>query len=269
MNYWVERSIRLANNDNYLDRLLSVYPVHLDNPQKVGHQGYKTLTVAFKQHNRKEVLKALLKLERFPVDDPYVGFLRKDGSAIDRNPKTVKRITNRLFKFGINELIGGIEQAKSPSRRFGQLFRIYLQKLGYPIVQEKEFRKRRIAILQGSDASLKKFAMRELGYRGDKGLDLILKVKNQVFIGETKFVSRSGGTQDKSFREAMSFVRKQGGLAKRIIILDGVVWLTRNKQGRRHANLYSNLLKLKGDQLAMSALLLHDFITSIYRKSQS
>ncbi len=261
MNYWVNKSIQLAKNANYLDRLLDVYPVHLDVPKKGESKEYKIIKSAFKNRNRKGLLLELLKLKRFPVDDPYIGFLRRDRSAINRNPKTIKRITGRLFKTGITELIAGVEQAKSPSRRFGQLFRVYLKTLRIPVVSAKDFKKKRIAILEGSDATLKNFAAQELGYRGDKGLDLVLKINKQFYIGETKFISTPGGTQDKSFRETMTFINKPGKFAKRIAILDGVVWLT-NSTKKQHTNLYSNLLKLKSDQLVMSALLLKEFIAS-------
>ena len=68
-----------------------------------------------------------------------------------------------------------------------------------------------------------------------------------------------GGTQDKSFREAVGFIGKSGERAKRIAILDGVIWLTNTKR----KNLYSRLLKLKKDKIVVSSLLLKDFIKSI------
>ena len=258
MNKWVEKSINLAKKSDYLDRLVKVYPINT-NIISSSSNDYKIIKDTFKKHDRKELLFELLKFERFPIDDPYIGFFRKDKTAIKRNPKTVKRITDHLFKIGMGEIMAGIERQKSPSRQFGQLFRNYVKKLGYPVVSDpKKFLSSKIAFLDGGDKFLKDFAQKELGYKGEKGLDLVLKVHNKFFIGETKFISTGGGTQDKSFREAISFVNKSSKLARHITILDGIIWLSSKNQ----VNIHSKLFKMKPNQIVLSSLLLKDFIKS-------
>ena len=206
----------------------------------------------------------LLDLERFPIDDPYIGFLRKDKEAINKNPKTVKRIGERLFKMGFDNLIIGASRAKTPSRQIGQLFRKYLHKLGYPVLPRDKFLKnKKIAILDGGDEALMKFAKEELGYKGQKGLDLVLKIDNKFIIGEAKFISMSGGTQDKSFREGISFVKHKSKKAIHIAILDGVVWLIKKN---KKPTLYETTINLKNNQIAFSALLLKEFIKSCKKK---
>src|SRR3989338_7184691 len=107
MNIWVEKSRNLAKKSNYLDRLADVYPLNKSIISKSSND-YKIIKDAFKKHNRKELLSELLKFKRFPIDDPYIAFFRKDKTAITRNHKTVKRITDYLFKIGMGEVMAGI-----------------------------------------------------------------------------------------------------------------------------------------------------------------
>lgn len=260
MNEWIEKSMELAKKSNYLDHLVDVYPINVIVSSK-SKNNYQKVKDAFKEENSQDLLLELLKFKRFPIDDPYIGFFRKDKDAISRNPKTVKRITDDLFRTGMRKIISGIERKKSPSRQFGQLFRNYIKKLGYRVLSdpEKFLSSKRVAFLDGGDKFLKNFAKKELGYKGDKGLDLILKVGDKFFIGESKFISLKGGTQDKSFREAMSFVKKTSRSAQHIAILDGIIWLNDKKRG----NLYSQLFRLKSGQIILSSLLLKEFIKSL------
>ena len=215
----------------------------------------------FQKKDKKGLIKVLLELERFPFDDPYVGFLRRDSSALAKNPKTVQRMLDRLLEMGIAEILEGATRAKSSSRQFGPTFKNWLATRTYPVLAANEFLKHDgIAILKGGDQSLAKFAKAHLGYKRKKGLDTVLKIKDQYLIGETKFISTGGGTQDKSFRELLDFIKKQDRNTIRIAILDGVVWLAQNSQLRNA--LYANIFTLRENQIALSALLLEEFINS-------
>ena len=188
--------------------------------------------------------------------------MRRDQTAIDRNPKTIKRICYQLFKLGANGIVSGIQRPKSSSRQFGQHFKNYLKTIGYPILGDAEFLNfKDVAFLKGGDAALKKFAKRHLGYRGGKGLDLIFKKNGKLFIGEAKFISASGGTQDKSFREIISFVKRRSAGAQHIAIIDGVVWA--NPANSRGRNLYDSVRRLPASKFVMSALLLKEFIKKL------
>ncbi len=262
MNKWVKKSIKLASGRGYLDKLSKVYPVSVNVARKLSVAEQKRIKTAFSKRDGKLLITTLLDFKRFPVDDPYIGFLRRDKSAIDRNPKTVKRISNHLFKIGIEGIISGIQRPKSSSRQFGQYFRNYLNGLGYPVLTDANFIKAKgVAVLAGGDASLKKFAKTHLGYREKKGLDLVFKKGDKFFIGEAKFISASGGTQDKSFRETMGFIKNRSAGAQHIAVLDGVVWAASNNV--RGKNLYDDVRKLSEGKLVMSALLLKKFIKKI------
>ncbi|OGZ01860.1 MAG: hypothetical protein A3A43_03355 [Candidatus Liptonbacteria bacterium RIFCSPLOWO2_01_FULL_56_20] len=270
MNKGVEKSFKLAASRGYLDKLFAIYPVAAAVRRKISKKVKEDIARAFKSKDKKDLILTLLRLDRFPVDEPCLGFIRKDISALDRNPKTLARISSKLKALGLKGVLEGITRPKSSSRRMGPMFKKWLEGLGYPILSAQEIKKTRsrVAILKGSDAALKNFAKKELGYKREKGLDLVMKVGSHFMIGEAKLISTGGGTQDKSFREAVSFVKQKKNKAIRIAVLDGVVWIP---SGQEHAkekmNLYSTIKDLSRDQFALSALLLKDFIKAqIYRK---
>ena len=225
----------------------------------------------FKQRDVKKLISCLLDLERFPIDDPYIGFLRKDKNALDKNPKTIKRIRKRLFQIGLDEILLGVSRAKAPSRQVGQMFRKWAHGLGYPVLSRNDFLKNnKIAILEGSDISLMNFAKEELGYSGQKGLDVVLKIRDKFIVGEAKFITTNGGTQDKSFREGMLFIKQKDKNIIRIAILDGVVWLISKKEylKKKKLSLYETVINLSNGEIALSALLLKDLIKS-FEKSKN
>ncbi|MEK7077124.1 MAG: hypothetical protein AAB967_02735 [Patescibacteria group bacterium] len=270
MNQWVKKSIALANSHGYLDRLSEIYPVALSFEERLTAEEERVVRMAFQKGNKKNLISALLNLERFPLDDPYVGFLKHDRRAIERNPKTIHRIGKRLFDMGLENLLAGANRVKSPSRQFGQSFRRWAaKKLGYPVLTPQKFLDcDEIAVLDGADAALKRFAKEHLGYRDQKGLDLVARVRGTFVIGETKFVSTSGGTQDKSFRETIVFVKKkQGNKVHRIAVLDGVVWIAGTRKKKlKSQNLYESVSGLKNGQVALSSLLLKSYLESLKNK---
>lgn len=265
MNKWVKKSIKLANSSDYLDKLLDIYPVNLNLTRIISSNKKKAIERSFREKDHKKLIATLLDLERFPIDNPYIGFLQKDKKSLNRNPKTVKQIGQTLFKMGFGEILIGASRAKASSRQMGQMFRRWLYNLGYPVLPKNKFLNyKKIAILAGGDRALKEFASEELGYKGQKGLDMVLRVGNKFFIGEVKFITRSGGTQDKSFREGISFIKQKNGGADRIALLDGVLWLVSQKtlRGKKKPSLYESVLKLKDNELVFSALFLKEFIHS-------
>lgn len=263
MNKWIEKSISLANSHGYLDELIKVYPVSIEEIRDVSDQEREKIHKAFSSKNSKELINVLLDFKKFPIDDPYIGFLRKDRKALNKNPKTIKRIGNRLFHLGYEGIISGVGKPKSPSRQMGQMFKNWLPNLGFPILLEKEFLAYKgVAILKGGDEALMKFAKNEIGYTRKKGLDLVLKTKKNFVIGEAKLITTNGGTQDKSFREAINFVKTKNKNAISIAVLDGVVWIPNNKNGGKKS-LYDSLTNLNNKQIVLSSLLLNDFIKSL------
>ena len=88
MNNWTKLSIEYANQRNYLDELFKVYPTIPEGIRDIDKQKWKAIENAYKTKNKVELLKLLLSLDLFPIKDSYVAYLKRDSSAISRNPAT-------------------------------------------------------------------------------------------------------------------------------------------------------------------------------------
>lgn len=257
MNKWIKKSIELANGPGYLDNLYDVYPMEVGAVRSIPAETLEKIKIAYKKGDKLNLIKILLKnLDLFPIKDSYIAFLRRNPEALDINPKTVKRIGERLLEMDYEEIIKASTQPKETNRQIGPLFRKWMPSLGYPILGEDEFLKtKQVAFLDGSDRYLKEFSNRFLKTKLTKGLDLLLKVNKTFVIGESKFLTDFGGHQNAQFNDALNLLHKRGGETLRIAVLDGVLWI-------RGKNKMHNLVK-KEKGVALSALLLDEFIKSL------
>jgi len=259
MNTWTEKSFEAAKEKGYLDNLSLIYPVDQNEiEERIERDKIKEIGKFLHARQPAELITFLIKLERFPYDDPYVGFIRHFNDALYKNPKTVDRIFKRLQLLKIKGIVAGINRPKSASRKFGHYFSAWLHKQ-YKTVDEQNFLKSTsgIVVLKGGDNALALFAKKYLNYDRKKGLDFVIKSGKTYIIGEAKFVGHSGGTQDKSVREVISLVK--GKRLENIIkvgVVDGVPWVA-------SSTLYKSLHKLRPDQMILSALLFKKFIESL------
>ena len=256
MNEWIKKSIKIANSKGYLDRLHAIYPVSEETWREIPVETKRELEKVYRKGDNILLVKKLLQLPKFPVNDPYVAFLRKKDVFIEYNPKTVNRIAERVRSLGFKAIIEAIEEPKSPSRQIGTYFKKWIPNMGFPTLDETEFLKcDGIAFLEGSDKKLRDFANEKLGYKLQKGLDLVAKVKGKYVIGEAKFLTDYGGSQNANFESALKLIRNKVGEAIKIAVLDGVVWI------RDSAKMYKTVCKLK--EVALTALLLKKFLISL------
>ena len=163
-----------------------------------------------------------------------------------------KRISGIKARNPITELL----LPKSPSRQLGHSFKRWLRTLNYPFLSKDEFVNHKgIAFLEGSDRRLKQFAVEELGIKElKKGIDFVLRAKNKFILGEAKFLTDYGGTQNNQFRDAISVAKIKRGEIIGIAVLDGIVWF--------ESNAYMHRTVKSIDGIALSALLLEEFIRS-------
>ena len=254
MNNWVAKSIKLANSRAYLDKLFKIYPFELEDIRDLPEATKSEIKRIFKSRNKIDLIEELLKLPRFPIDDPYIASLRKHPFLLRNNPRTIERISKKLFSMDVNNVLELAGKPKSPSRQFGHSFRKWLGGLKYPILDEEKFKKYNdVAFLGGVDRKLKNFASQELKIRNlKKGIDFILKVKRKFILGEAKFLTDYGGTQNNQFRDAISIASIKKDNVIGIAVLDGIVWFKSN------AYMHKTIKSLKGTTL--SALLLEKFI---------
>ncbi|MEO0254008.1 MAG: hypothetical protein ABIN20_01120 [candidate division WOR-3 bacterium] len=262
MNKWVQKSIKLAKSEFYLDKLLKIYPPEeISREKALSEQQYQLLKRLFKEKNCKDLVKELIHLKKqgfkFPIENPYVSFLTHYEEAIDKNPKTIRKICDKLFEMNFNELKEKLEAPKKPSRRIGPMFKIWLKEK-FDFLDINEFRKTPgIVFLNGGDKFLKEYATRELKCKFrelSKGLDFVAKINNKYIIGTAKFITDFGGSQDNQFKEAVSLVKETlcPYNVVKVAVIDGVAWLG--------GEMKLTLEKLKNNEFCFSALLLEEFI---------
>lgn len=120
MNKWIEKSIELANNQNYLDKLFDIYPMIPNNVRKIDETYWSKIEQAFKEKDDKVLITYLLYLDLFPIKDSYIAFLRRDtANALKNNPETVKRLCERLYKMGLNKIFEKCTEPKETNRQIG------------------------------------------------------------------------------------------------------------------------------------------------------
>ena len=259
MDVWVKRSIEITNSHGYLDKLSEIYTPTVEEKRVIPTIAKHRIKQAYEQKDKIKLIEELLKLEKFPIKDPYIAFLRRGGRRfLELNPKTVERIGNKLLSMSFEELVERCEEPKEFNRQLGPMFKNWLPKLDYPFLDHYQFItfKEGIAFLKGSDNELRIFANDVLKCELEKNPDFIAKVNDKFIVGEAKFLTDFGGHQDRQFEDALRFIKSKKGNAIRIAVLDGVLWLeTKNKMSR--------IVRELKDEIALSALLLKDFLESL------
>lgn len=259
MHYYTRLSIELANQRNYLDQLFRVYPLAPDSIREIDENIWDRIESSYNENNNILLFKELLMLDLFPIKDSYVPYFRKDIAAITRNPETVNRICGRIRELGLDKLYENCTQPKETNRQMGPLFRRWISSgvLGIPLMDEYQFRhSNQNALLRGSDSDLKIYANKYLGFKRDKGLDLLCRYNGKYIIGEAKFITDEGGHQNDQFSDALLTIQAETN--ENVIsigIIDGVLYIPSRKKMFKYIT--------SNDVPVMSALLLRDFIYQI------
>lgn len=254
MNIWTKRSIELVKNSGYLDALCEIYIMNVNPERPLTLEVEKKIRSAYRERDTKALMELLIAAPVFPIKDSYIGFLRLNPKAIDQNPKTIKRIGERLYSLGIEGIIKEATRPKETNRQLGHAFRTWLPKLGYPVLPLSDFDSAKgTAILKGSDTVLAGYAKSRLGCRLSKGIDFLLKKEEKFLIGEAKFLTTPGGEQDRGFDDASNFIKgRTRPNVTRIALLDGYIWL--EKTNGLHSKIIKNELDI------FSSLLLPSYI---------
>lgn len=256
MNKWIEKSIKLSNSSNYLDKLFEVYPVNLNINREISEEVRNKIKASFEKKDKKLIIKDLLDFPKFPIDDPYISSLRRHRQLLEINPETINRIGDKLLSTGFNNIIEMATKPKSSSRQIGASFHNWLRNNEYQFLPIDKFIKYGgISFLDGSDGQLKNFAEKYLKIKKlERRPDFLLKVKNKFIIGEAKFLTDYGGTQNNQFDNALKITKIKGKNYLCIAVIDGIVWFDSN-------NYMNKVIKRCKDNV-MSALLLREFINN-------
>jgi hypothetical protein len=257
MNIWTKHSIDFANQRNYLDELFKVYPTIPEGLRDIDQNKWKKVEQSFQSNDGQQLLKNLLAFDLFPIKDSYVAYLKRDKASIERNPKTVQRLSSALFGMGLDNIYEKCSQPKETNRQIGPMFRNWVRKgsLGFRLTNNvSEFiSSKEDLILDLSDDGLMKFAKENLDYNSNKGLDLVAKINNKYVIVEAKFLTDFGGHQNAQFNDAIALVTNEKVKAITIALLDGVPYIEGN-------NKMSKFVRENKDYNIMSALVLKEFL---------
>ena len=257
MNKWTKLSIEYANQRSYLDDLFQVYPTIPEGIREIDDNIWKEVEKEFKKKNNISLVKELLKLNLFPIKDSYIAYLKRDKTSIERNPKTINRISGRLYEMGLNKIFERCSEPKETNRQIGPMFKDWLNNktLGIQPVSINEFISNdEDAVLDASDKAMMDFAKEHLNYNHNKGLDFVARFNGKYVIGEAKFLTDFGGHQNAQFNDAISTIESKKVKAIKIAILDGVLYIKgKNKMHKSIIELYKNYN-------IMSALVLREFL---------
>jgi hypothetical protein len=127
MNNWIKLSIEYANQRSYLDDLFQVYPTIPDGIREINNEIWESVEKAFKKKNNDLLIRELLKLDLFPIKDSYIAYLKRDKTAIERNPRTINRICGRLYEMGIDKIFEQCSVPKETNRQIGPMFKDWLK----------------------------------------------------------------------------------------------------------------------------------------------
>lgn len=273
MNIWTQKSIELANQRNYLDLLYKVYPISENARREIPDNIKNDLRSSFDNHNDEKLLRILIEQTNkkhivFPIKDSYVAYLKHDNSAIDRNPNTVDRITSILYEMGYDYVIDKATAPKETNRQIGPLFGDWIKRgsLGGNYVDDEVafLSSTENVIFGGNDDRKAAFARKYLGYNRNKGLDFLAKFNGKYVLGEAKFLSDFGGSQNSDFEDAELTLRTELNLTSqeviKIAIIDGVIYINScagQKMARKMRTNFSD------DEVILSAVLLRDFLYSL------
>jgi hypothetical protein len=260
MGKWTSLSIEYASQRSYLDDLFHIYPTIPEGIRELNEKVWSKVETAFLQQDNDELIRALLKLNLFPIKDSYIAYLKRDSTSIDRNPRTINRICGRIYDLGLDKLYERCSEPKETNRQIGPMFREWLRKkpLGITPVGLTEFLSNDgDAILDGSDKAMMDFAKRELGYNHNKGLDFVGRFNGKYVIGEAKFLTDFGGHQNAQFNDAISTVEAKKVNAVKVAILDGVLYIKGNNK------MYKAITETYKNYNIMSALVFREFLYQI------
>lgn len=260
MNYWTNLSIQYANQRNYLDELFKVYPTIPDGIREVNKCQWNKVEEYFNLKNNVKLVETLLDFELFPIKDSYVAYLKRDKSAIRRNPETINRLAGRIYNLGLDKVFEKCCEPKETNRQIGPLFKRWICKgeIGVPVLNIREFcNTSSNAILDASDSEMMTWGYKNVNYTRNKGLDFVGRFNGKYVIGEAKFLTDFGGHQNAQFNDAIDTITDTSVKAISVAILDGVLYIPgRNK-------LYTAITENYKEYNILSSLVLNEFLYSV------
>ncbi|WP_120865340.1 restriction endonuclease [Helicobacter pylori] len=249
-----------ANQRSYLDDLFQVYPTIPEGLREIDSKIWSNVEYHFKRKDNLALITELLNLDLFPIKDSYMAYLKRDKSALERNPRTINRICGRLYEMGLNKIFEKCSEPKETNRQIGPMFKDWInnKSLGIEPVDLNDFiANENDAILKASDNVMVEFAKSHVNYHHHKGLDFVARFNKKYIIGEAKFLTDFGGHQNAQFNDAISTIETPNIKAIKVAILDGVLYIESNNKMRKLLDTTYRNYNI------MSALVLREFLYQI------
>lgn len=285
MNEWAKKTLNLATEGDYLDKLLEIYPAMLSPERPLPENIKKEINDLYYNRKYKDLVFLLINLKNmnypFPIEHPYAALLRHLSKTdrqkvIERNPRVIGELANLVASLDLDAIIGGVERSKDINRTLGATFKSWIKDkfTTYPFRIVDDYNKlprcenKDICIYAGPDEEIAKFIRDYLNLQepaeGFFDRDLIIKVKGMYIIGEARFMSTPGGSQTRDLDNTLRFIEIMETITsnniKAIALLDGIMWFHKP---------YIKKIKQSaiGDRVVMSALFLKDYLLSFFNSS--
>ncbi len=259
-NEWVEKSLNLFENSNYLDQILEVYPFQIAVPERLDQTIRRQIISAHNARKTEELINLLRNLKKFPYDEPVWFLIKNIKGCANENPRQIHRIAETLYAMSAEETVLRLEAAPKLNTQMGPMFTGWLRRR-FNLLELDDFQdsSHGICILDVSEEVGKIYINNILHQDLDKRPDLIAKVNNQIIIGEAKWIGQSGGNQEKQVKEVVNFCKAQRGSIRRIGIVDGYPWSMYNINNRIiNDKVVVNIQESEYD--IMSSLLIEDYL---------
>lgn len=276
-NKWVEKSLKLAWERDYLDQLMNIYPAIPGIREPLPNELKTKIKKSFSRKEGRALLEAILSARKkgypFPIEHPYAGILgglpqKTKQVLLDRNPKLIKTIAKMLSIIGFSDVMKGMQRSPDINRQMGQVFKQWLKKhfgnkkaysFGSDLLNPT---KGKVTFFDGGDAAIETY-IHDILKVDLAGLifrrDLLVNVNGTIIVGEARFLSSSGGSQTRDIGNTLEFVRtvNMSNIQnfQAIAIIDGVVWFDTT---------YRKTMEGVPDSVpVMSALLIEDYLKEL------
>jgi hypothetical protein len=263
MHPFTKKSIEIANSPEYLDKLSAVYNMENNQTRQIEESLWQEIVKSFESIDKNNLISGVLKAKKAPVGDPFLHFLRLKPDSVYENPKTIKRITDKLMSVYLSHFRHSFELPIENSRQLGAAFTNWIKKTCDTTNNFQElvnYSSKKPMGLIGNDELRTKFAKEELDFKPTskkiKGLDLVIKKNQKYFLGETKLITNKGGSQDNQFEIIQELLKIKSDKFEIIGILDGIPWL-------ENSGFFKKIEDFEDDQIVISVLLLEEFLKTV------
>lgn len=292
VNEYTLESIRLARDENYLDRIIKIYPARLPPERPLPANIMKSIEKLYEQGSYRDIVLLLLNLKDypFPVEHPYASLLRHLGRddrlrVLEKNPGLLRELVDVIKELGVEGIIRGVKRPKDINRMLGNAFKSWIKREfitgPFKVVESPSklsaCNQDGICIYVDSDEKISEFIVESLLLiQSDKDMehysklfrrDILVKVKDKYIVGEARFLSTPGGSQTRDLENILQFLvdcekirTKNNSRLYGVAIIDGIVWF--------YEEYLNRIISIaRGNRVVLSALLLEHLLLNFFNES--